>query len=896
MHQVLEEWNRTRKAYPELTGTDELIAAQAQRTPAAIAVCMGSRRLTYSELETGANQLAHYLSHQGVAPGTRVGVCMERSLETVAALLAVQKSGAAYVPLDPAFPKARLQFMAEDAGLALTLTHSSLLETLAELPTLKLTLDAVAREIAQQPTDSPGHVGAPDDLAYIMYTSGSTGKPKGVEVTHRGLTNLLWSMQSEPGCTSNDTLLSITTLSFDISGLELYLPLIVGGRVELASRAEAGDPAKLIETLAACRPSIMQATPATWRMLIDAGWAGDSRLTVICGGEALSRDLADRLLERCATLWNGYGPTETTIYSTLERVPRNSEPVTIGRPIANTQVYILDAGKQPVPVGVEGEIYIGGHGVARGYHGRPDLTQERFSADAFSNELQARLYRTGDLGRFLPDGRIVHHGRLDMQVKIRGFRIEPGEIETALARHAGVAQAVVAAKPDASGFQQLVAYLIPRTAPPSIGALRTHLESSLPSYMVPSHFMFLDAFPLTASHKIDINALPEPSAVVRTLSPAAAPGSALEVQLTALWRQVLSNDSIGIHDNFFEVGGHSLNAAELFSHIHEVFGTRLPPATLFQAPTIAQLAVLLSDGGWRLSQRSLVAIQPRGNAVPVFAVPGVGGDVLVFAKLAKLLGTQQPFYGLQPHGLGDGKKQFMTVGAAARHYIAEIRSVRPRGPYFIAGTCTGGVYAYEIAQQLIAQGEAVTLALLEVFHPISYVRTGRLASLLWPIRFLASKVALYASGIAELRLREWGAFLKSKAQRATASLLGETDESHGDGTFGSARLVSTTLQAVAAYEPEPYPGGILHVIAANRPVSLDTPDTRQLWSQLASAPSRTVSLPAEDSGRLFVSPHVDDMAVELARYARTQISPDCSSNTAEKTSWSASAPVIAQHR
>ena len=891
--QILVNWNETRRPFPSTTRTDELIAAQARRTPRAIAISMGERRMSYADLETRANQLAHYLRRHGAEPRARIGICMERSVEMVVALLAVQKCGAAYVPLDPAFPQSRLQFMADDANLAAILTESALRPTVEALHGAKLFLDENLSDIGLQPRDPPARSAGANDPVYVLYTSGSTGQPKGVEVPHRALTNFLCAMRDTPGCNERDTVLSVTTLSFDICGLELYLPLIVGARVELASRAEVGDPARLIQRMTACRPSIMQATPATWRMLIEAGWKGDSRLSVLCGGEALSRELADRLLERCDELWNLYGPTETTIWSTVQRIERNAEPITIGRPIANTYVYVLDANRDPVPAGVAGELYIGGEGVALGYLGRPDLTQERFSANPFRNEPGERLYRTGDLARYRSDGRIMHLGRLDQQVKIRGFRIELGEIEAVLARHPGVVQTVVAAKEDASGIPQLVAYVIPGDSPPTVESLRARLQTRLPAYMMPAHFVFLSALPLTANNKVDLRSLPSPEsqADATTRPSTTAPTSPIEIQLTALWRQVLGNDSIGVHDNFFEVGGHSLKAVELFSYIHEVFRQRLPLATLFQAPTIAQLAAVITSGGWRGSQRSLVAIQPKGEAMPLFAVPGIGGDVLVFARLGKLLGNRQPFYGLQARGLQPHEKPFTSIAAAARHYVSEIRSVRPQGPYLIAGTCTGGVCAYEIAQQLLAQGEQVTLVLLEVFHPSAYVRTRKAAALLWPLWFLSSRLALYARGLASLPLREWGGFLKSKARRVAAVLMeNQADEIQPAGTYASARVMRATLQAVAAYNPDPYPGSLLHVIAGNRLVRTTVPDTRQLWSQLAVSPSRTVTLPAEDSGHLFVSPHVERVAAEITTYARAQLATERSLYLAADQDWES--PVV----
>jgi len=870
---MIVEWNSTQAEYPRNSRTDELITSQARRSPQAIAVGMGKRTLTYSALDARANQLAHFLRSRGVSSGTRVGVCLERSVEMVVALLAIMKCGAAYVPLDPAFPKNRLQFMAEDAGLAQVLTQRDLLGMLSG-PWGSVCIDDLAREIGEQSTLPVGHVGSPDDPAYILYTSGSTGKPKGVEIPHGALTNFLWSMREKPGCACGDTLLAVTTLSFDISGLELYLPLISGARVELASRAEAGDPGLLIARFAACHATMMQATPATWRMLIQAGWTGDPGLKVLCGGEPLTRELADQLLDRCGTLWNMYGPTETTIWSTLEEIGRGSL-ISIGRPIANTSVYILDENLQPLPVGVAGELFIGGDGLAHGYRGRAELTREKFVADPFHPESGARLYRTGDLARFLPDGRLVHLGRMDMQVKIRGFRIELGEIESVLARHPAVAQVAVAARGEQADSLQLVAYLIARDREQARSeSLRGALQESLPAYMIPQHFVFLDSFPLTANNKVDIRKLPAPAdapAAVESSQPV-QPNSQLEVQLTALWRQVLGNPQLGIHDNFFESGGHSLKAVELFAHIHKLYGTRLPLATLFEAPTIARMAQLLERGGWDHSRRALVAIQPKGRAIPFFAVPGVGGDVLVFAKLAQLLGPDQPFYGLQARGLNRHEKPFSSIEEAGRYHLTEIRSVQPHGPYFLGGTCTGGVYAYEVAQRLMAEGEHVTLVIMESWHPSSYRRARRAASVLFPLRYLACKLALYTRELAQLPLRDWGTFLTSKARRAAALFERNPTEMHTDGTFASARLMQATMQAVAKYKASPYPGGILNIIAGNRYIASDTADTRRAWTQLAMGESRTVVIPAEDSGRLFVSPHVDRLAEAISLHARACLS------------------------
>ena len=676
-------------------------------------------------------------------------------------------------------------------------------------------------------------------------------------------------MAAAPGCSSDDILLAVTTLSFDIAGLELYLPLTVGGRIELVSRQTASDGRLLRKRLDSVRPTMMQATPATWRMLIDAGWSEAPQLTALCGGEALSRDLAEQVLPRVRALWNMYGPTETTIWSTLSKIEPGDGEITIGRPIANTDLYILDGGLQPVPVGVPGELYIGGAGVARGYRRRADLTAERFIPNPFSKDPSARIYRTGDQAKYLQDGQVVHLGRLDHQVKIRGFRIELGEIESALATHPGVKQSVVVARADRSGGRQLAAYLVASSVPaPAAADLRAHLRRGLPDYMVPSSFTVLETLPLTANGKVNRLALPDPSpehsgGVAGTV----LPRTPLEIQLAALWQQVLGQSDLGVHDNFFDLGGHSLTAVQLFADLEQVFGRQLALATLFKAPTIAQLAEVLEREESVTHWRSLVTIQPTGSASAIFAVPGVGGNVLVFAKLAALLGRDQPFYGLQAIGL-DGRQDPLTsvIDIAAR-YIAEIRSVRPEGPYLILGTCTGGVIAFEIAQQLKAVGEDVALMILESWHPSSYesYRTPPLAG--WR-RILQAGVRFpgVAIDLVGAPLREWGGIVRTRLSAVRKILLVETGGDTKDMEIIYERVSRATFHAVATYQTTAYAGGLLNVIASHRVFGEDVTDTRNTWSTLAQAASSTVSIPAENSGRLFVSPHVEVLADVLRSY------------------------------
>jgi thioesterase domain-containing protein/acyl carrier protein len=459
-----------------------------------------------------------------------------------------------------------------------------------------------------------------------------------------------------------------------------------------------------------------------------------------------------------------------------------------------------------------------------------------------------------------------------MQVKIRGFRIELGEIEAVLAGHPGVAHCVVTARPDRTGVQQLVAYVIAKGARPSVESLRTSLAKSLPSYMVPPHFVFLGTFPLTANNKVDVRKLPDPSEAVQPQTTASSPPTTtVELQLTALWCQVLGVDAIGTHDNFFDAGGHSLKAVELFSHIQEVFGRQLPLATLFKAPTIAELAAVIESADGKPALRSLVAIQPGGRKTPFFAVPGVGGNVLVFGKLARLLGRDQPFYGLQARGLNHGEKPFGSVEEAAQAFVGEIRAIRPHGPYFIGGTCTGGVYAYEVARQLATQGEDVSLVLMEVWPPESFRRAFHLGTIVLPARFLITKLALYVRTLASLPVRRWGEFLKSKARRTAALFESKPNEIHADGTYASARLISSTFSAVARYELRTFSGKLLNITAGKRPMTRGAKDLRKVWSERRGGTTESIVIDAEDSGRLFHSPHVERLAGAISGYLEASI-------------------------
>ena len=863
---ILGEWTGTTAAAPADRCLPQLFEEQVLRTPGATAVeCHGSV-LTYAELNLRANQLAHRLREVGVGPDVVVAILMERSLDLLTCLIGIMKAGAAYLPLDPALPTKRMAFMLENSGAALLITRGAFVNSVEDHRVPVMDVDAERPLIERQNQDNPSPLAGPRNLAYVIYTSGSTGQPKGVEVEHGALVNCLQSMRQTPGLTGHDVLLSVTTLSFDIAALELYLPLLVGATTIIATREKAVDGAWLKEQLETGRVTVMQATPATWRMVLEAGWRGNPRLKILCGGEALSGDLAEALVARAGSVWNMYGPTETTIWSTVQKVEPGDSLVSIGRPIANTQIYILDSRLEPVPTGIPGELYIGGLGLARGYRNAPDLTAARFIANPFLAG-NRRMYRTGDQARWLPDGRIDCLGRTDHQVKVRGFRIEPGEIESTLREYPEVKQCVVVVRQDSPGDQQVVAYVVPREGHGLQPAqIRRRLREQLPEYMVPAAVVLLTTLPLTPNGKVNRLALPPPSDEAREVSAATlTPRNRTELQLAAIWEQVLGVASIGVRDNFFDLGGHSLLALQIFRAVEQTFGARLPMSLLLQAPTIESFAEMLGHENQSTGWDALVAIQPGGTKPPFFGVPGVGGNVLVFARLARQLGSDQPFYGLQARGLDGEASPFTRVEEMAAHYLAEIRAVRPNGPYLIGGTCTGGVVAYEMAQQLVTQGEHVTLAIMESWHPRSYqVSRSAQSVLLWPILYSLRKAISYRQELRHLPLRERVAYWRRKLESAKHVLKPEGLQL--DNSYYTDRVTSATFYAVSRYQPKPYSGRLLNIIAHARPLSNSTQDTRLAWSELALMGNQTVFMSAEDSGRLFVPPHVQELGRHLVAY------------------------------
>jgi amino acid adenylation domain-containing protein len=588
---LLEEWNATQRPYDAGRGVHALIGEQASRRPEAIAVRGVDAAWSYAELEARSNQIARYLVGLGARPGQVVGLLAERRASALAGLLGILKTGAAYLPLDPEYPAQRLAYMLEDAGAQLLVRTSPAIkvELPVDLQVIDLETDAGAIDVRSAEAAPFG--GGGESLAYVIYTSGSTGRPKGVEVPHRAVVNFVHSMAAHPGVGEDDSLLAVTTLAFDIAVLELLLPLCVGARVTIATREQVTDGQSLAAALEEAEATLLQATPATWRLLIDAGWNGDRKLRALCGGEALPADLAREIVARVGSVFNMYGPTETAIWSSCAEIADRDATVSIGRPIANTRLYVLDPRGQPVPRGVAGELYIGGEGVTHGYRGRSDLTAERFVEDRFAREPGRRLYRTGDLVRWRPDGNLQWLARIDQQVKIRGFRIELGEIEAALASHPGVRAAAVAAFDVGPDDRRLSAYVVAAgPAAPSAGELRRHLASALPPYMVPQHFSVLSALPLTPNGKLDRAALPRPEGAGLATRSVRAPAGKTELALAQIWSELLKVEPVGADADFFEIGGHSLLAARMLARVRERLGCDLPLRAAFEQPTLAALA------------------------------------------------------------------------------------------------------------------------------------------------------------------------------------------------------------------------------------------------------------------------------------------------------------------
>ncbi|MFD0751104.1 amino acid adenylation domain-containing protein [Mucilaginibacter calamicampi] len=677
------------------------------------AVSYQQSSITYGQLNQKANQLCSFLIEKGIGRQDIVGLLADRSIEMVISLLAILKAGAAYLPLDPIYPAERIAYMLEDSSAKMVLV-SQPYKGKYKTGATEIVIDDQLPNLTAYNDKNPKENIESNGIAYVIYTSGSTGKPKGVKITHLNLVNFLLSMQKVPGISASDRLLALTTVSFDIAGLELYLPLISGAEVIIAGAEAVRDGRQLVSLIVEKDISIVQATPSSWQMLVDSGLQQRDNLKALSGGEPLPKELAGKLLTLTASLWNVYGPTETTIWSTIKQILPGEEQITIGLPIDNTQIYIIDEHGKPLPTGDVGEIYIGGYGVAQGYLNRPELTAEKFVANALSNSPDAKLYRTGDLGKILANGEIQCLGRIDNQVKIRGYRIELGEIESSLSAQKGVKQSVVVAFDDALLNKYLVAFVI--TDSGDVSKLeeqlqtewRNKLAEKLPDYMVPEEFVSIDKFPLTPNGKIDRKAFVKPARKhSSTTSNGDLPVSANEKLIARIFSENLGLTDIKLSDDFFKMGGHSLLAVKVMVAIERETGERLPLATFFDNSTVKKLAARLADNNPEGAWDTIVPIKTSGQKPPLFLVHGSGLNVLNFKTVSENFDDTQPFYGVQAIGLSKPAEMPDTVEAIATYHLSEILKVDPEGPYTIAGYSYGGFIAYEIVKQLIQSGKRV---------------------------------------------------------------------------------------------------------------------------------------------------------------------------------------------
>ncbi|MCC6489182.1 MAG: amino acid adenylation domain-containing protein [Candidatus Hydrogenedentes bacterium] len=826
-HQLAVDFNQTERDFPRDTAIHRIFEAQAARTPDATAICFGKQTLSYAELNQRANRIAHFLRAEGVGPETMVGLCLERSVDMVAGLLGILKAGGAYVPLDPAYPPDRLAFMIRDAQVPLLLTQESLLPLVPEERVRVICLDrdwsAIARHVGDNLAVSP----APEHLAYVIYTSGSTGQPKGALLEHRGLCNLVEAQTRAFGVTEDSRVLQFASLSFDASVSEVFMALCKGATLCLAQQetlAAADDLARLLRgeriTTVTLPPSVLKVLPST---------EFPDLKTVIAAGERCTAAVVNQWAPGRAFV-NASGPTETTVCASIAacEAPVEHDPP-IGRPMANMQLYVLDPRMRIVPVGVPGELYIGGVGLARGYWNRPELTAERFVANPFSAEAGARLYRTGDRARYTLAGEIEFLGRADHQVKVRGFRIELGEIESLMQQHPDLADSVVVAREDAPEDHRLVAYVVPRRSGKSFnGELKAYLRQFLPEYMVPSAIVVLDALPLSPNGKVDRRALPQPDRASRDVAGAVQNArDALELELTHIWEHVLDVRPISVTDSFFDLGGHSLSAVTLMDEIQERLGQRLSPAVLFELPTIELLAGVLRAKNSATPESVVVPIQPEGDKAPFFCVHPAPGTVFCYVPIAQHFDADRPFYGLQAPSINGVGMRFETIEETAAYYIEAMRAVRPEGPYHLGGHSSGGVVAFEMARQLRQEGHAVgTVVLLDTLAPLPGPRSADL----YRIMLDASDDSMWLAGIMlmvehffstrlTVRYRD---LRKLQPEEQYLAVLNELKRvnflapSAGPGAIrGLVENCRESMKAGMRYCPRPYDGRVAYLYTSN---------------------------------------------------------------------------------
>lgn len=880
--QLLEVWNDTQTDYPRDATIVDLFEQQVRRNPAAVALELGAERVTYGELNRRADGLAHQLRKLGVGPDVPVALCLERSVELFVALLGILKAGGAYASLDPGHPSERLAFMLADLQPPVVLTQPSLRSRLAAYAAHVICVEEFERTDPDGlPSDRPQTVPLSSmrgtsltaaHLAYISYTSGTTGQPKGVSVCHRGVVRLVrGAAYAEFG--PDDIFLQFAPVGFDASTFEIWGALLHGSRLVIHP---PGTPslAELGAFIAERRITTLWLAAGLFHALVDHSLEPLRHVRqLLAGGDTLSPahvQKARHALPHCRLI-NGYGPTENTTFTCCHQITAIDGAIPIGRPIANTEVYILDARRQPVPVGVPGELWVGGDGLARGYLNRPDLTAEKFAPHPFKPG--ARLYRTGDLARYHPDGTIAFLGRIDRQVKLRGFRVELEGIEAQLLRHPQVRACVVTALPDATGERRLVAYIVSADVSPSAEDLRDFLQRKFPVPFVPAAFVFLPALPLTPNGKIDHRALPAPDTDFSARPTAVAPRDLWEKKLVTLWESVLGVAPIGVTDRFFDLGGHSLLALRLVAQIERAFGRRLAVATVFQAQSVEQLAAVLRENRSPAPGQSLLAIQPAGRRPPLYLVHGVGGGMLWgYINLSRHLGIDQPVYGFRAER-PPGENAFETIEEMAARYVRELRTFQPEGPYALGGYCFGGNVAFEMARLLEAQGQPVaSLALMNSSPPNSDYYRFR-----WTppglVHFAANLfywVAYFFTWDKEVRTRYVRWKLAQWKKRGTG-WFGWIHDDHGNESdeivnlaalpVEERRLYEVHLRALVRYRCRPYGGKVTLFRTRGHPL-VSSFDPLYGWEEFAPGGVALRPMPGGHES-LLQEPHVQAVAREL---------------------------------
>ncbi|WP_281337149.1 amino acid adenylation domain-containing protein [Flavobacterium eburneipallidum] len=702
--------------YPKST-LHELFAERATQFPDAIAVEFDDKQVTYGQLAQQINQMANYFWSEGLRPGQIVAISLDRTPELIASMFAVLQCGASYIPIDTLYPEARINLMMEDAGATLYIGSKSK-ETFSDTIT-SLSIETILKAIVDFPNEALTIKTTPESGAYIIYTSGSTGKPKGVHVAHCNVINLVYSMAIEPGIGATDKIFALTTISFDAMVMEIYLPLLFGACVVIVDEDTRLDGQLLLQKAIKNNISVIWGTPSIWQILLDSGWEKPLNIKILIGGEPVPLPLAHKLSSRCNELWNIYGPTETTVCSFLTQITVNDNPITIGKPIANTTVYLLDVNKNPVKQGEVGEIVIAGDGVSLGYLNRPELTNERFVPDNFDKESNGKMYLSGDLGKLLPNGQVQCLGRIDNQVKVRGYRIEIGEIENTLQSIKGIKSSVVLANSDI-----LIAFVIAdfeiSQEQDQIKLWKNELAAHLPPFMIPNVFHIIDKIPTTPNGKVDKAKLLEFKSLSDKNQTLTAPRTEEEKLVAAIWKESLNLKEIDIFSDFFEIGGHSVKAVKVIIDTEKHTGKRFPLSVLFAHSTVEKFAKLISNSE-EIDSSCIVALKPNGTKVPFFMIHGGGLNVLNYINLSKHFDEDQPFYAIQ--GVGDNgfDNWYKSIDEMAADYVASIVKINPTGPYAIGGFCVGGFVAFEVVRQLKAQGKEVSLtALLDSYADSSY--------------------------------------------------------------------------------------------------------------------------------------------------------------------------------